>query len=298
MKLRGSTLVILAAFFYGINVVISKTAYTEGANPMFVLAMRFLIASVLLWSYNLVSKGRESARASAGQLKVLVIIGGAVYAAFSMFYYNSINHIPVSLASVIFYLYPVVVNVFMITVIGERVVPRQILALIMATLGCFLMVWSPVSDYNVLGILLAFGACFSFSTYLILLDSKFAESLKSLEPLTVTAYITSAAAITLLASALLTGSLWAAVTPKAWLAVLASAFFSTFLSNLLFFTGLRETGSSRASILSTFEPVVSVALGVIMLDEVLTLFQFSGVAMIIVAVIIINMLKMGNAEDK
>ncbi len=160
------------------------------------------------------------------------------------------------------------------------------------------MVWSPVSDYNVLGILLAFGACFSFSTYLILLDSKFAESLKSLEPLTVTAYITSAAAITLLASALLTGSLWAAVTPKAWLAVLASAFFSTFLSNLLFFTGLRETGSSRASILSTFEPVVSVALGVIMLDEVLTLFQFSGVAMIIVAVIIINMLKMGNAEDK
>jgi hypothetical protein len=31
---------------------------------------------------------------------------------------------------------------------------------------------------------------------------------------------------------------------------------------------------------------------------VLTLFQFSGVAMIIVAVIIINMLKMGNAEDK
>jgi drug/metabolite transporter (DMT)-like permease len=78
-----------------------------------------------------------------------------------MFYYNSINHIPVSLASVIFYLYPVVVNVFMIAVIGERAVPRQILALVMATAGCFLMVWSPVSDYNVLGILLAFGACFS-----------------------------------------------------------------------------------------------------------------------------------------
>ena len=155
----------------------------------------------------------------------------------------------------------------------------------MATAGCFLVVWSPVSDitpWHPAG----FWACFSFSTYLILLDSKFAESLKSLEPLTVTAYITSAAAITLLASALLTGSLWAAVTPKAWLAVLASAFFSTFLSNLLFFTGLRETGSSRASILSTFEPVVSVALGVAMLRKV-TFFQFSGVAMIILAVIMI-----------
>jgi drug/metabolite transporter (DMT)-like permease len=80
--------------------------------------------------------------------------------------------------------------------------------------------------------------------------------------------------------------------------VLASAFFSTFLSNLLFFTGLRETGSSRTSILSTFEPVVSVVLGVIMLEELLTLFQFTGVAMIILAVIMINMLKMSNAEDK
>ena len=298
MKLRGSTLVILAAFFYGINVVISKTAYTEGANPMFVLAMRFLIASVLLWSYNLVSKGRESARASAGQLKVLVIIGGVVYAAFSMFYYNSINFIPVSLASVIFYLYPVIVNLFMMKVMREKMVQKQLFALIMATAGCILMVWSPVSNFNVFGILLAFGACFSFSTYLILLGSRFAEKLKTMDSLTVTAYITSAATVTLTAAALASGSFPASVTPKAWAAIMASAVFSTFLSNLLFFTGIRETGSSKAAILSTLEPVVSVALGVVMLREMLTLFQFSGVAMIIVAVIIINMLKMGNAEDK
>ena len=47
MKLRGSTLVILAAFFYGINVVISKTAYTEGANPMFVLAMVIIVGVIM-----------------------------------------------------------------------------------------------------------------------------------------------------------------------------------------------------------------------------------------------------------
>ena len=294
MKLKGNTLVILAAFFYGINVVISKTAYSEGADPMFVLAARFFIASIMFWTYSLLSGGREKVRASKEQLKILLVIGGIVYAGFSMFYYNSINYIPVSLASVIFYLYPVIVNLFMIKILKERMAQKQLFALIMATVGCILMVWSPVSNFNVFGILLAFGACFSFSTHLILLGSRFSEKLNSLDSLTVTTYITTTATITLIAVALVTDSFPAYVTPKAWIAILASAFFSTFLSNLLFFTGIRETGSSKAAILSTLEPVVSVALGVILLKEILTLFQFSGVAMIIVAVLIINMLKPGN----
>ncbi len=291
MSLKGSTLVIFAAFFYGINVVISKTAYSHGANAMFVLAMRFLIASVLLWLYSIFTGSRKKVRASAEQLKILLIIGGIVYAGFSMFYYNSINYIPVSLASVIFYLYPVIVNLFMIWVLKERMVYKQLAALIMATAGCALMVWSPVSHFNMFGILLAFGACLSFSAYLILLGSKFAEKLKEMDSLTVTTYITSAASVTLLAAALATDSFDVNVTPKGWMAILASAFFSTFLSNLLFFTGIRETGSSKASILSTFEPVVSVALGVVLLREILTLSQYTGIAMIILAVLIINMLK-------
>jgi drug/metabolite transporter (DMT)-like permease len=291
MKLKGSTLVILAAFFYGINVVISKTAYNEGANPMFVLAMRFLIASILLWAYSLGAGGREKIRASKEQLKTLFVIGSIVYAGFSMFYYNSINYIPVSLASVIFYLYPVIVNLFMIRVMKERMIPRQLFALIMATVGCVLMVWSPVSHFSTLGILLAFGACLSFSTHLILLGSSFTEKLKSMDSLTVTTYITSAATVTLFAAALATGSFHAGVTTRGWMAIMASAFFSTFLSNLLFFTGIRETGSSKASILSTFEPVVSVALGVILLKEVLALLQYAGIFMIILAVLMINMMK-------
>jgi drug/metabolite transporter (DMT)-like permease len=290
-NVKGSTLVILAAFFYGINVVISKTAYSEGANPMFVLAMRFLIASLLLWTYSLAVGGREKLRATRQQLKILLIIGGIVYAGFSMFYYNSINFIPVSLASVIFYLYPVIVNLFMIRFMKEKMVSKQLAALIMATVGCVLMVWSPVSNFNLFGILLAFGACLSFSTHLILLGSRFAEKLKSMDSLTVTTYITSTATITLLAAALVTGSFRVSVTPKGWMAVLASAFFSTFLSNLLFFKGIRETGSSKAAILSTFEPVVSVTLGVILLNEILTPLQFAGIAMIILAVLMINMLK-------
>jgi drug/metabolite transporter (DMT)-like permease len=291
MKKKGNTLVILAAFFYGINVVISKTAYNEGANPMFVLAMRFLIASTLLWGYSLASGGRQKVHASRAQLKTLFIIGGIVYAGFSIVYYNSINYIPVSLASVIFYLYPVIVNLFMVRVLKERMVPKQLFALIMATVGCVLMVWSPVSQFNTFGILLAFGACLSFSTHLILLGSRFSENLSTMDSLTVTTYITTAATVTLMAAALVTGNLQWSVTPKAWAAILASAIFSTFLSNLLFFAGIRETSSSRAAILCTFEPVVSVALGVILLREILTPLQFFGITMIIIAVIIINMLK-------
>lgn len=291
MNLKGNTLIILAAFFYGINVIISKIAYIEGASPMLVLAMRFLIASVLLWAYGLSIKGKNKLRATKAQLKPLLLIGSIVYAGFSMFYFNSINYIPVSLASVIFYLYPVIVNLFMAKIMKEKIVPKQAAALVMATLGCIFMVWSPVTHLNTFGVLLAFGACMSFSTYLILLDSSFSKELSSLDSLTVTTYITTAASITLLAVAVATKSFDASVTPKGWVAILASAFFSTFLSNILFFAGVRQVGSSRTAILSTFEPVVSVALGVILLKETLVLIQLTGIVMIIVAVVMINMLK-------
>jgi len=78
-KFKGSSLIIIAAFLYGINVVVAKIAYNEGANTIYVLAMRFLIASVLLWIYGLVFRGKDKVRVDRSQAFVLFVIGGIVY---------------------------------------------------------------------------------------------------------------------------------------------------------------------------------------------------------------------------
>ncbi|MBA1336945.1 MAG: Permease of the drug/metabolite transporter (DMT) superfamily [Firmicutes bacterium] len=171
------------------------------------------------------------------------------------------------------------------------IVPKQAVALTLALLGSIIMVWSPVSYINWVGVFLAFCSCLSFGTELIMLGSKFARKLDNVDSITVTTYLTTAATISLLLTGFLTGKFNVNVSPKGWLAILVTAVFSTVISNILFFMGLREIGSSRTSILSTLEPVVSVSLGVIVLRESLTLLQTLGISMIISAVLLIYSVK-------
>ena len=64
---------------------------------------------------------------------------------------------------------------------------------------------------------------------------------------------------------------------------------STVLAMLAFFAGLRRTGPSTASILSTFEPVVTTALAAVTLHEFLTPVQLVGGVVVLSSVAILQL---------
>ena len=55
----------------------------------------------------------------------------------------------------------------------------------------------------------------------------------------------------------------------------------TVLAILAFFAGLKRVGPSRAAILSTLEPVVTVLAAWIVLGETLSVVQFAGGALVL-----------------
>jgi len=61
-----------------------------------------------------------------------------------------------------------------------------------------------------------------------------------------------------------------------WAAVAAIALASTVVAILAFFAGLKRVGPAVASIVSTLEPVVTVALAWIVLGETLSPIQLLG----------------------
>jgi drug/metabolite transporter (DMT)-like permease len=56
----------------------------------------------------------------------------------------------------------------------------------------------------------------------------------------------------------------------------------------MFFAGLSRIGPSRAAIVSTLEPAVTVALAAVILQENITLEQLAGGALILAAVIVLQ----------
>ena len=73
-----------------------------------------------------------------------------------------------------------------------------------------------------------------------------------------------------------------------WLWIGCIVVVSTVLAVLAFFAGLKRTGASTASILSTFEPVVSTALAALVLGEVLTPIQLLGAVLVLSAAVIVQ----------
>lgn len=288
-KYKGGILVLISAALFGIMGVMAKLAYDEGANALFVLTMRFSIAAAILWIINLIPSRRQKVKVTRGQGLALFVIGGVIYFSVSLCYFYAINYIPVSLNSMIFYLYPLIVNVFMLLVLKERAAAKQIAALIMAMTGSVLMMWARGIYINWTGVLISFCASVFFSAYIILLGSKYAKILDGLDSITVTTYLATFAAVSMAVTGVFAGELQVIVSSRGWISIIIIAVFSTVVSSILFYLGVREVGSSKASILSTFEPVVTVSMGVLVLRETLASTQFIGMILVISAVAIMNM---------
>ncbi len=295
-RLLGSFLVLISAAGFGIMGIAAKIAYAEGANAIFVLLMRYIIAALLMWLYNIATGRTRQALVDKGQLARLFVLGGVFYFVVSMCFFLSLHYIPACLASMGLYLYPVFVNVYMFAFMKEKMGVKQLLALGMAFLGTVLMVWAPGIYVNFFGVLLALTAAVCYAAYIIMLGGDFAKPLHDIDPIIVSAYIITSSALSMLITFFFTGQPYTGITAKGWGAITAIAFFSTALAIITFYLGVKEVGPSRAAILSTFEPVVTVTLGVFVLREDLSMVQFVGMLLVITAVVLINLAAAGQQE--
>jgi drug/metabolite transporter (DMT)-like permease len=66
------------------------------------------------------------------------------------------------------------------------------------------------------------------------------------------------------------------------------ALFATVLAVLCFFMGLERLGAAPASIISTLEPVGTVALSALFFGEGLTLLQTAGGAAVLASIILLQ----------
>ena len=87
---------------------------------------------------------------------------------------------------------------------------------------------------------------------------------------------------------LITGNLILKMNPAAWLMILVLS-ISVAYALSLFQIGIKIIGSQRASILSTFEPITSVLLGILLLDESFGIRSLFGIILILVSVILISL---------
>jgi drug/metabolite transporter (DMT)-like permease len=113
--------------------------------------------------------------------------------------------------------------------------------------------------------------------------------LKGLSPIAATTYAALTGTAMLAAVAAVTGDLGVpAVSLRAWVAIGFVGLFSTALSFVWFYEGVRSIGPSRTSVFINLVPVAAIVLGVMMLGERVDVSIIAGGALIVFGVWLLN----------
>jgi drug/metabolite transporter (DMT)-like permease len=277
---RGLALVTVSAVSFGGVAVLSKLLLAAGMSVPASLFWRWAIAFAALAPFilarGLAGLDWRSAAAAFG----LGVVGQGLT---SGLYVASLQHVPAALGSFLLYLNPVFVALLAAVLLRETLSPRGLAAMALAVAGLGLLALAPGVMVAPVGVALALAAAFCYAC-LITAGRRLVERL---EPLRVAWLIMAGATCSFGAAALVHGSFALPPSPASWAHVLLLGVVSTALSVGTFYLGLPLLGAPRTALMSTLEPVSTIAVAYVVLGELFTPVQATGAAIVLAAVVLL-----------
>lgn len=277
-RAAGVVLIAVSATSFGAMAIFARLAYDGGADVTAVLFLRFVIAAPLM---ALLMRLRGQAWPRGRLMAGLAAMGGLGYVGQSLSFFTALTKASASLVALLLYAYPAIVTVLAVLVLGERLTRPRVAALGVALAGAVLTIGPELSG-EPLGVVLGASAAVIYSVY-ILVGSRLTPRSGALPASAV--IMAAAAAVYAVVVAVQRPAFPA--TAGGWAAVVAIAVVSTVVAITTFFAGMARLGPTDASTLSTLEPVVTVVLAALVLDERLSAPQLGGGLLILAAVVVL-----------
>ena len=294
----GVGLVALSGAGFGTQSILAKVAYDGGADVPTVLAVRFAVATLVIWAILGLRPGGVGGTIGAvgrrGWLGFAAL--GLLFVVSALLAYSALERLPAGTTTLLVFVFPALVVLWSRLLFGETLTPRRAAALALALAGCALTV-DPAgalaggTALSGIGVALALGSALSNSWYATLAG----PITRGAPGLLVAAGSLPVTAVCFLVGLALGGGPPPDVTAGGWAAsagigVLVAASTTAFLA------GVARVGSSRAAIAATSEPATAVVLGVLLLGEPLTVLGLAG-GLCIVAAIVLLAVAPGGAKE-
>ena len=277
----GIGLAVVSASSFGVMPVLTKVVYADGADPIGVLAVRFVLAAGLLL---VLARLRGEALPGGRMMLLLLALGGVGYVAQSLCYFFALERIPAGLATLLLYLYPAIVVLLLAVVLKDRPRPVAIVCVVLATVGTALTI-GPVQGGQTLGVLLGVGSAVAYACYVVA-----GSRVHGVGPIATAAVVMSACGVVYTVIALATRPQLPSAA-SAWWALVGVALIGTVVAVATFFAALALLGPADTSVVSAFEPVVSIGVAALVLGERLGPVQVLGGAVVLLAVCVLARLR-------
>ena len=283
---KGILITALSAAGFGAMPVIAQFAYSYGSNVTTLLFLRFSIASFIFLLILKLSKTTYDI--SKEDTIRLIFLGAAGYGLLSSLYFFGISLIPASLSGFLLYSYPAIVTLLAFLGQEEPLYRENFISLIVAIIGLAMVLGPVFTTINLLGVGSILAAAFVYAIYILASN----RVLKRVNWLPGSTVVTISAAFFFLITGSFRGNLHLnQISTEIMLSGIGLAIFSTIVAVAGFYLGISLIGPSRASIVSSVEPLVTVVLSALFFAERLTFTQLFGGLLIILSIIILNKFK-------
>ena len=261
--------------------------YEHDTNAMGVMSVRFTLAAALMFVVRAVMVRNTPWPSVKNTAKLL--LWGVCITGISLTYFVAINDIDTGLAIVLFYANPLFI-VFGSWIIWKKRPSKNVLiSLVFTMIGVFITV-GQIGNASLGAVALVLLSAIFFTIYLLGLS----HSLEQTDVITSVVLVNAGGAISYwLLHVTSPGSLTSEFPHDsvAWLYVAGLVIFGTVTPILAGFAGLKRVGPNMVSVLTTLEPVLAIAAGVIFLAEDITVNRVIGASFVIGALIALSVLE-------
>ena len=277
--------VVLAGILWGLIGIFIKKLSSFGLDSIQIAFIRMIIASISFGLFVLF-KDKSLFRISPKDIWMFIGTGIISVLLFNICYFYTIIHSEASLAVVLLYTSPVFVVLFSALLFKEKITANKIIALVLAFAGCVLTA-GLLGGVSVKPFIILTGIASGLFYALYSIFGKFALKKYSTYTVTVYTFIFGLIGDLFIAKPVETAGIIIG-NPQVLFWCFGIGIISTVLPYFFYTKGLENLESGKAAILVAVEPLVGAVIGMAFLNESCSLTKITGIILIIVSIILLN----------
>lgn len=271
---------ISMAIFGSVGLFSEKT----GLHSIELVFVRCLCASILLgtiWGVSTLKTQQPKKVSIPRKEYLLALLCGVFLIVNWVFFFRSLEVMPITVAVSIYHLAPVIVLLLGSFIFKEKITKMGLVFFFICFVGTLLVggihQHTTMTGFLSTGVLWAFAAAFFYA-----LTSIMGKGIQMLSPLLTTVIQTSLGVLLLIP--LVDWSTFTHLTMENWFYILVTGFIHTGFVFYLFFSSLRELKAQAIAILVFVDPVIAILLDVTILNYLPDVYQLLGIFLVFVGI--------------
>lgn len=276
---KGYIYTALSAIIFGLMPLLTKIIIARGTTSLTIPFFRVFYVTIVLF---LVLKIKKIDFHLEKRDLLSVMLTSIFGSGLTIIILNeSYNYVDTGIATSLHFLYPLFVAILCCFFYGEKIKKKQIISLSFALVGiiCFMS----KGNGSLFGYFLAIASGLTYAFYLVKMDK---TGLVKMNAFKLSFYLALFTTIEIFTMNLYMQEVVFKMDAIAYVLLLVLALSSSFLATVLLQKGVLLLGSTRASFICLLEPVTSMIVGILWLNEALTFNKGLGGLAIIISLII------------